>query len=147
MSLRDALKSAVARCTPLEMQHATFTENHATGNATGMQPMPENPHEIRVSDATAYATAMQLASATDATGGNSGEKLQVAFAGTCNTQPGPLTAHRVTSALLKAAMQACDHHGDSESAREQMRADCLATPPHLRADLLAHFNQTYRGLT
>jgi len=39
-------------------------------------------------------------------------------------------------------MQVCDRHGDDEAARAQMRADCLNTPMHLRADLLAHFQQT-----
>lgn len=48
-----------------------------------------------------------------------------------------------TAELLAAAMRTCDHHGDSDEARRQMRADCLATPPHLRADLLAYFRQTY----
>lgn len=52
-------------------------------------------------------------------------------------------AHETTISLLAAAMLACDHHGDNPAAREAMRADCLATPPHLRADLLAHFKQTY----
>jgi|GEM_PF-2794160 len=48
----------------------------------------------------------------------------------------------ITHALLVAAMQVCDRHGDDEAARAQMRADCLNTPMHLRADLLAHFQQT-----
>lgn len=50
---------------------------------------------------------------------------------------------RLLGMLLPAAMRACDRHGDGEDARAQMRADCLATPPHLRADLLAHFAATY----
>ncbi|ABE44884.1 hypothetical protein [Polaromonas sp. JS666] len=54
-------------------------------------------------------------------------------------------ADSIIADLLKAAMLACDHHGDNPAAREAMCADCLATPPHLRADLLAHFKQTYRG--
>ena len=41
--------------------------------------------------------------------------------------------------LVEAAMLVCDRHGDGEAAREQMRQDCLATPAHLRADLLEHF--------
>ncbi len=45
--------------------------------------------------------------------------------------------------LIEAAMRACDHHNDNAAAREQMRLDCLATPQHLRADLLDHFQQTY----
>lgn len=45
--------------------------------------------------------------------------------------------------LLIAAMKACDHHGDGPAAREQMRQDCLATPPELRAELLEHFTCTY----
>jgi hypothetical protein len=50
---------------------------------------------------------------------------------------------RLLESLLTAAMRACDHHGDGRKAREQMKRDCLATPVHLRADLLAHFRQTY----
>lgn len=143
MSLRNALKSAVARCTPLKMQHATFQGNHATSHATAVQPMLANPHGIRLSSATAHATAVQQPESHDATRADSGEKLHVAFASTCNTQPGPLTAHRVTADLIHAAMLACDHFGDGPEAREQMRADCLATPPHLQAELLSHFKQTY----
>jgi hypothetical protein len=48
-------------------------------------------------------------------------------------------AHQTTAALVDAAMRTCDRHGDDENARQQMRDECLATPPHLRADLLAHF--------
>ncbi|MCE1194229.1 MAG: hypothetical protein LWW96_18955 [Acidovorax sp.] len=50
---------------------------------------------------------------------------------------------RMASELLAAAMRACDAHGDSPQAREQMRLDCLETPPHLRADLLQHLRATY----
>lgn len=49
----------------------------------------------------------------------------------------------ITDALVKAAMLCCDHHGDSKAAREQMKAECLATPLHLQSDLLSHFKQTY----
>ena len=45
--------------------------------------------------------------------------------------------------LIAAAMKACDHYRDSDAAREQMRLDCLNTPPHLSADLLDHFAKTY----
>lgn len=47
--------------------------------------------------------------------------------------------------LLKAAMHACDHHGDGPEARAEMSRACLATPKHLRADLLEHFLMTYGG--
>lgn len=50
---------------------------------------------------------------------------------------------RITPVLMHAAMQACDKHGDSEQRREEMRADVLATPLHLRLDLMHHFQQTY----
>lgn len=46
--------------------------------------------------------------------------------------------------LIEAAMVACDHHHDSEAARQQMRDECLALPPHMRADLLDHFQRAYR---
>lgn len=52
---------------------------------------------------------------------------------------------RLTTELLAAAMRAADHHGDGPEAREQMRLDVLATPQHLRADLLAHFRENYGG--
>ena len=45
--------------------------------------------------------------------------------------------------LIAVSMLACIHHGDGEEAREAMRADCIATPPHMRADLLDYFTQTY----
>lgn len=49
----------------------------------------------------------------------------------------------ITHQLLLGAMRTCDYWGDTPEAREQMRQDCLNTPPHLRADLLAHFKSTY----
>lgn len=52
-------------------------------------------------------------------------------------------AQATTAELLKAAMRVCDHHGDKEDARDQMRRDCLATPPHMKADLLKHLTGTY----
>jgi len=54
-----------------------------------------------------------------------------------------IDAQATTAQLLAAAMRACDHFNDSDAAREAMRLDCLNTPLHLRADLLAHFNETY----
>lgn len=51
-----------------------------------------------------------------------------------------------TAELLDWAMRTCDRHGDGPEAREAMRRDCLATPVHLRADLLAHFKQTNGGM-
>ena len=49
-------------------------------------------------------------------------------------------AHDTTTALLEAAMRVCDRHGDGEAARQEMQDQCLTLPPHLQADLLAHFN-------
>lgn len=49
------------------------------------------------------------------------------------------------SELIAAAMRACDHHGDGPEARDQMGADCIATPTQKQADLLAHFIQTYEA--
>jgi hypothetical protein len=45
--------------------------------------------------------------------------------------------------LLDAAMRACDAWNDTAQARDQMRRECLETPPHLRADLLAHLTNQY----
>ena len=45
--------------------------------------------------------------------------------------------------LLAAADLACDHWGDSQVARDQMRQDIETTPSHLRADLLEHFERSY----
>jgi len=49
----------------------------------------------------------------------------------------------VLSELLQSAMRACDAWQDRPEAREQMRCECLDTPPHLRADLRDHFSQAY----
>jgi len=54
-----------------------------------------------------------------------------------------LEVRHTATALIESAMRACDHFNDGPAARQQMRDDCLATPPHLAADLLAHFKQTY----
>lgn len=143
MSLRDALRATVADCTPLQMQHATFNQNDATDYATTAQPPAASPLESSGSIATGHETTMQLGAATNATQAVNGEKLHVAFTGTRNLQPGPLTAHRLVADLLKASMRACDHHGDSQAARQQMRDECLALPADVQADLLNHFTQTY----
>lgn len=45
--------------------------------------------------------------------------------------------------LFATAERACDHWGDSAAARAQMRRDVEATPSHLRADLLEHFERSY----
>ncbi|MDM0113928.1 hypothetical protein QTI66_17365 [Variovorax sp. J22R133] len=45
--------------------------------------------------------------------------------------------------ILEIAMRVCDLYGDEAAAREEMRADCIATPHHLRADLLDHFRKEY----
>ena len=51
-----------------------------------------------------------------------------------------LESASVTAELLQTAMRRCDQFGDNAAAREQMRLDVLAVPPHLHADLLDHFN-------
>ena len=45
--------------------------------------------------------------------------------------------------LLDAAMRACDAWNDTTQAREEMRRDCLETPPHLQGDLLQHLKRSY----
>lgn len=137
MSLREALRSAVARCTSIQMQPATFPPDHATSAATTVQPMPANPHEIWVLSATGAATPVQLEPKAHATRGAASD---VAPATGGNYQGGPLTAHRVTADLLKAAMRVCDQHGDDDAARLDMRDQCMALPLHLQSDLLQHFN-------
>ena len=150
MSLRNSLKKAVARCNPLDVQHATFQADTATAHATTVQQTPVIPHGIRAHAATVIATAMQQGAKTSATTVQQKgekvaatampkEKLHVAFPGECNTQHGALTAHRLAKALIAAAMRVCDQHNDSEAAREEMRHECLKLPPHLQQDLLNHF--------
>ena len=58
-------------------------------------------------------------------------------------QVGHESAELLTARLIASAMRACDHHGDGPAARADMQCDCLATPLHLQADLLKHFQQTY----
>ncbi len=140
MSLRNTLKATVARCTPLEMQHATFQGGNATGDATTAQQPTAIPHGIRVHAATAIATAMQQGQKTSATTAHQGEKLQVASPSACNTQQRSLTAHRLAKELIAAAMKRCDEFNDSDQARADMRQEVSELPPHLQADLLDHFN-------
>ncbi len=52
-------------------------------------------------------------------------------------------ASLTTVDLIEAAMRACDHFGDSEASRDQMRTDCANVPPHQRADLREHFRRSY----
>ncbi|RYE41610.1 MAG: hypothetical protein EOP24_36155 [Hyphomicrobiales bacterium] len=49
--------------------------------------------------------------------------------------------------LLHAAIRVCDRHGDGQAARDEMRADCLALPAHLQADLLDHFRGRRVGVS
>jgi hypothetical protein len=144
MSLRDTLRATVARCTSVEMQHATLGEGTATDAATTLQQNPAIPHGIRVHAATALATAMQQGLETRATESDVAEKLQVALPNACNTQPGVLTAHRIAAALIEAAMRRCDEFGDGDAAREEMRQQCLALTPRLQVDLLEHFQCNIR---
>lgn len=141
MNLRDTLRATVARCRPLEMQHATSQESRATGIATTAQQSPAIPHEIRTHAATAIATAMQPEPKHIATLAHSDQKLQVARPSGCNTQLGSLTAHRLTKELIAAAMRRCDEFNDGELARQEMRQQCLELPPDLQADLLDHFQR------
>lgn len=53
------------------------------------------------------------------------------------------SAELLTARLIASAMRACDHHRDGEKARTEMRADCLATPLHQQAALLAYFREQY----
>lgn len=46
----------------------------------------------------------------------------------------------LTTRLMMAAMRRCDQFNDSDKARQDMREQILETPPHLRQDLLDHFN-------
>ena len=57
--------------------------------------------------------------------------------------PHPIEDQPTIKDLLAAAKRACDHWDDSLAARRQMRDECLAVPPHLRAELIQHFEETY----
>lgn len=139
MGLRAQLMATVASCGTKQTQHATSTENSATGIATEAQQHSANPHEIRVSGATDTATGLQQAKKVSATEADFDGQLRVAFTRARNTQPINLTAKRVTSELIKAAMQRCDQFGDGEVAREEMRRQCMELPMHLQADFLDYF--------
>ncbi|HWV08750.1 MAG TPA: hypothetical protein VN156_04355 [Pseudomonas sp.] len=139
MSLREQLKRAVASCAPIETQHATSGPADATSRATTAQRRPANPHETRNVRATARATRAQQEAQNSATFDAQQD------APSCAQVASELTAQRVMKKLLAAAMLACDAHGDSDEAREQMRRDVMGTPPEQQADLLAHFQQTYGG--
>lgn len=61
MSLREALRAAVARCAPQVMQRATTPADDATASATGVQ---QGRDFHRQGAATADATTAQLGSCT-----------------------------------------------------------------------------------
>lgn len=46
--------------------------------------------------------------------------------------------------LFDAAKLACDHWKDSPAALQAMEQECRAVPPHQRAELIQHFEETYR---
>lgn len=142
MSLREALRATVARCTPQQMQHATFPAGDATSVATAVQQVSTVPMEVEPFSATTSATGMQQGVKTDAT---KGLPMHVAPLTSCNSQPGSLTAHRITADLIQAAMRVCDRYADDDAARQEMREQCLSLPPHLQADLLEHFRGVRRG--
>jgi hypothetical protein len=155
MSLREALRAAVAGrvagCTPLEMQHATIAPEDATGDATSVQQPPANPRQSLLPAATGDATGVQPGSCTPpaTTPPNATRKLHdltpesrelhVALTSACNTQPGALTRHRLTAALVEAIGKCCDVRGDDDTNRAALLADAAELPVHLQADLLAHF--------
>lgn len=69
-----------------------------------------------------------------------GESCAVAF--TRARQHRNFSEDPTLKALLEAAMRRCDQFNDSDQARQEMRDQVLATPPHLRQDLLGHFLAT-----
>ena len=141
MSLRDQLKKAVASCASIGTQHATFEADNATGSATPAQQLPANPHGIRKVGATGSATPAQPVAKNDATFTPS----EVAGCATVAPVASALTAEREMRKLLAAAMRACDHHGDSEAARQDMVQQCMEVPPEHREELRRHFIRTYGG--
>lgn len=46
--------------------------------------------------------------------------------------------------LYDAAKRACAHWQDGPAAREEMRKQCSEVPPHLREELIRHFETSYR---
>lgn len=45
--------------------------------------------------------------------------------------------------LFDAAKRACVHWNDTPAAREEMARQCREVPPHLREDLIEHFQSAY----
>ncbi len=99
MSLREQLRRAVASCTPIGMQHATF----------------------RAGDATADATPVQLG------GCNSATFDPPKVAPSCTAVASELTAHRVMKKLLAAAREDLPQIGrsDCRHLRRPGRSDGL----------------------
>lgn len=155
MSLRQNLRAAVgrgvARCTPLETQHATRGQSDATGDATATQLHHASPRDCSMSSATAAATGLQLPSCTtpeiarlDATRKfhaepMAGVELHVARTTPHNMQPGSQTRHRLAAALAAAINRTCDARGDDGRNRAGLLTECAQLTPEAQADLLAHF--------
>lgn len=95
-----------------------------------------------IRDAAIEARLMANPANAPSSRGQGGPKLATFAKLAISQQPGAHIDPAVTE-LLDAAMRACDAWNDTAQARDQMRRECLETPPHLRADLLDHFNNTY----
>lgn len=69
------------------------------------------------------------------------------YKGACKSRntEAELVAEREMRRLLAAAMCACDHWGDSDEARQEMKRQCLEVPSHLREELREHFEHNYPG--
>ena len=46
--------------------------------------------------------------------------------------------------LFDVAKRACTHWNDTPEAREEMARQCREILPHLRADLIQHFQENYQ---
>ena len=53
------------------------------------------------------------------------------------------TQFPTVTALLNAAMRACDYWDDGEAAKQAMREQCLSVPEHQRKELTEHFLKAY----
>ena len=95
-----------------------------------------------IRDAAIEARLMANPANAPSSRGQGGPKL-AAFATLAISQQHGAHIDPAVTELLDAAMRACDAWNDTAQARDQMRRECLETPPHLRADLLDHLRHTY----
>jgi hypothetical protein len=150
MSLRNNL-AATLGAEGQKLRVAFAKERNCATQPENAQPpaQPErnnqagNPRQSSVSGATVSATAAQQTSCASpsATVHEHNQVAQLRCLASATRNFGPLTAHRVGSALADSINTACDLRGDDEANRAGLLEECRALSADAQLDMLGHFDQ------